>query len=175
MGWLKGKQQANKARKQEKDARANTDTATDEKPVKQPARFSRWTKEQRDAMTARARAQRRYTMRWRIMSGGPDHDINLDNPQVRIEWELCDIENLRLVYKGRHRDEFLNKLPPECRAVYFEKDPDGKTYASEVESPAFFLGLLRGMGILIRGDKKSIEQLLKELDEQKTAENETTA
>lgn len=173
MGWLKGKQQAKQARKREKDAGVKTDTPDAEKAVKQPSRFSRWTQSQRDAMTARARTRPRYVARWRLMSGGPDCEIDLNNPQVRLEWELCDIENLRLVYKGRRTSEFLSQLPPECRALYYEKDPDGKTYAETVENPRFFMGFLRGMGILIKGDKRATDQLLKEIEEQEKAENVT--
>lgn len=173
MGWLKGKQQAKQARKREKDAGVKDDTPKEETPAKQPARFSRWTQSQRDAMTARARSSARYTARWRIMSGGPDHEIDLNNPQVRLEWELCDVDNLRMVYKGRRTSEFLSTLPPECRALYYEKDPDGKTYAETVEKPQFFIGFLKALGILRRGNKKEIEDLLKEIEEQEKAENET--
>lgn len=172
MGWLKGKQQAKQARKREKDAGVKDDTPKEETPAKQPARFSRWTQSQRDNMTMHARTRPRNVVRWRIMSGGPDHEIDLNQPQVRLEWELCDIDNLRLVYRGRHTDEFLNKLPPECRTLYYEKDPDGKTYAETVENPRFFAGFLKGIGILVKGDKKAVEQLLKEIDEADKAETE---
>lgn len=171
MGWLKGREQRQGARKQEKELRGSVTPAPTEKPAKRPVRFSRWTQEQRDTMTAKARAK--YLTRWAIMSGGSvDSPINYDQPQIKLEWELCDVDNLKLVYKGRNRDEFLGKLPPECRALYFEKDKDGKSYQETIEKPAFFIGFLKALGILRRGDKKEIEDILRQFDEVKP-EDET--
>lgn len=173
MGWIKGKQQALKARKNEKaDSPQPVDRPEDgTRPRGARARFSRWTQEQRDTMTARARAS--YMQRWRIMSGGLDHEIDYNNPQIELEFMLCDVDNIRLVYKGRHRDEFLAKLSPGAKDMYFTADPDGKTYAEYVEKPAFIRGLLRAMGVMIRGNDREIEKLLKELDEQNKAIDET--
>ena len=168
MGWLKGKQQAKKASKQKR-----ADTPIEDQTVKEPSRFSEWSQARRDAITMRARSSARYIARWRIMSGGPDCEIDFNNPQIRLEWELCDIDNLRLIYKGRHTSEFLDHLPPECRTLYYQKDPDGKTYAETVENPRFFIGFLKGLGILRRGNQKELEELLKQIDEQEKAENET--
>lgn len=170
MGFFKGKGQRQGARKQEKDKRPVSEVAPPDDSVKRDSwRFSRWTQEQRDKMTAHARAQR--AKRWAIMSGDINGPINYQDPQIEIEYQLSDIDNLRLVYKGRHRDEFLAKLSPDAQKMYFEKDPDGKTYQETVEDPKFFRGFLSGIGILVRGDKKEIEKLLKELDEQNNAEN----
>lgn len=169
MGWIKGRQQRQGARRQEKDAHGYTGPAPAPEGVKTPPkRYSRWTQEQKDKMTAHARAQR--ARRWAIMSGDPNGPINYQDPQIEIEYQLSDVENLRLVYKGRHRDEFLAKLSPDAQKMYFERDPDGKTYQETVENPRFFAGFLRGIGILLRGNEKEIEQLLKELDEQADAE-----
>lgn len=165
MGFLKGRGQRKGQQKQQKDAHGYTGTVkAPEGPQAPPRRFSRWTQEQRDKMTARARMQR--MKRWAIMSGDPNGPINYEDPQIEIEYQLSDIENLRLVYKGRHRDEFLSKLSPDAQKMYFERDPDGKTYQETVEDPKFFRGFLQGIGIFIRGDEKQIKQLLEELDEQ---------
>lgn len=165
MGFFKGRGQRQGARKQEKRAQGTEQHAEGPEPVERaPRRFSRWSQEQRDRMTAHARAQRMH--RWAIMSGDPNGPINYQDPQIEIEYQLSDIDNLRLVYKGRHRDEFLAKLSPDAQKMYFEKDPDGKTYQETVEDPSFFKGFLSAIGVLVRGDQKQIEQLLKELDEQ---------
>ena len=167
MGWFKGRGQRQGARKQEKALRGSVTPAPEEKPVKPPRRFSKWTQEQRDDMTAKARAQ--YMRRWAIMSGGSvDSPINYDDPQIKLEWELCDVDNLRLIYKGRHRDEFLAKLSPECRALYFEKDDNGQSYQETLEKPGFFIGFLKAIGIIRRGDKKEIEDLIRQFDDTTT-------
>lgn len=125
-------------------------------------KIKKWGEEWNARITARARSNPKYTTRWRIMSGRQDIDLN--NPQVRIEWELCDIQNAKLVYKGRHTEEFLQKLPPECKKMYYAVDSEGHSYAEMVENPKFFMGLLKGMGILKRGNKKEIEKLLLECE-----------
>ena len=67
-----------------------------------------------DSKTAMVRA--RYIDRWNGMCGGK---YTLEHPVVHLEWELCDLNNQRLLMKGK-REEFFEraKLNAAEREIY---------------------------------------------------------
>lgn len=87
-----------------------------------------------------------------------DEDVDFTNPTVLISWELCDLRNMRLIYKGRHRDEFLNKLPEYARTYYYKPMVDGSTF-QDLEKPEVFRAL---MGNFKKMMGKAVKKLRKE-------------
>lgn len=67
-----------------------------------------------DTKTAMVRA--RYIDRWNEMCGGK---YTLEHPVVHVEWELCDLNNQRLLMKGK-REEFFERahLTEEEKQIY---------------------------------------------------------
>lgn len=87
-----------------------------------------------------------------------DEDIDYSNPIVLISWELCDLRNMRLIYKGRHREEFLNRLPEGAREFYFIPMEDGGSFL-DLEKPKVFKTL---MGNFKKTMWKAVKKLRKE-------------
>lgn len=103
-----------------------------------------------------ARNDPRIKAEWRkACNVEKDEDIDYSNPIVLVSWELCDLRNMRLIYKGRHREEFLNKLPEGAREVYFMPMEDGSTFL-DLEKPEVFRALMGNF-------KKTVKKLLKKL------------
>ena len=78
-----------------------------------------------DQKTAVVRA--RYVDRWNEMCGGK---YTLDHPVVHLEWELCDLNNQRLLMKGK-REEFFTraKLNDSEKQIYLTgTDGNGDPY-----------------------------------------------
>lgn len=91
-------------------------------------------------------ARTKYHARWMEMSGcNHPNMINYDIPTIELEVALCDVRNLRLIRKGRHRDEFLATLSPEARKVYSEAvDGDGNRY-TDLENPKVLRSMITGI------------------------------
>ena len=79
-----------------------------------------------DQRTAMVRA--RYVDRWNQMCGG---QYTLDNPVVKLEWELCDMVNQQLLMKGK-REEFFEraKLSDIEKEIYLTGMCDGEPYTT---------------------------------------------
>lgn len=79
-----------------------------------------------DQRTAMVRA--RYIDRWNQMCGG---QYTLDNPVVKLEWELCDMVNQQLLMKGK-REEFFEraKLNDIEKEIYLTGMCDGEPYTT---------------------------------------------
>lgn len=78
-----------------------------------------------DQRTAVVRA--RYIDRWNELCGGK---YTLEHPVVHLEWELCDLNNQKLLMKGK-RDEFFDraKLTDAEKEIYLNgKDSAGDPY-----------------------------------------------
>lgn len=78
-----------------------------------------------DTKTAMVRA--RYIDRWNEMCGGK---YTLEHPVVHLEWELCDLNNQRLLMKG-NREEFFARahLTEEEKQIYLTgTDNSGEPY-----------------------------------------------
>lgn len=87
-----------------------------------------------------------------------DEDIDYSNPIVIISWELCDLRNIKLIYKGRHREKFLSKLPEGVRDFYFIPMEDGGSFL-DLEKPKVFKTL---MGNFKKSLRKTVKKLKKE-------------
>lgn len=78
-----------------------------------------------DSKTAMVRAK--YLDRWNEMCGGK---YTLEHPVVHLEWELCDLNNQRLLMKGK-REEFFARahLTEEEKQIYLTgTDNSGEPY-----------------------------------------------
>ena len=78
-----------------------------------------------DSKTAMVRA--RYIDRWNGMCGGK---YTLEHPVVHLEWELCDLNNQRLLMKGEREEFFARaKLTDEEKEIYLHgTDGNGDPY-----------------------------------------------
>lgn len=98
-----------------------------------------------DFYMATARNDARLKAEWReACAVSRDEDIDYDNPVVRMTYDLCDIRNLKMIYKGRHREEFLARYPPEYREYYFMRFEDGSSI-SDMEHPSVFKAMMRNV------------------------------
>ena len=50
-------------------------------------------------------------------------EIAFDDPEISLEWKLCDPANIVLIQSTRTRQKFIDGLTPEERA-YLCSDPD---------------------------------------------------
>lgn len=91
-------------------------------------------------------AYEQYYPRWRaICEVDTNDEIDYTNPQVDIESKLCDPRNLKMIRKGRHTEDFLKLLSSdEARALYYEKDENGKSYA-DLEDSRVFRQIINGI------------------------------
>lgn len=94
---------------------------------------------------ATAQAHRKYYKRWMELSYC--HTPNLikwDDPQISLEAKLCDPRNLRLIRKGRHREEFLAILTDEEKDLYLNfVGSDGIRY-TDLEDPHILRDTIKG-------------------------------
>ena len=99
-----------------------------------------------DAMDkAQAEAMKKYIPRWMELSGcNHPNLIHWDDPQITLEYKLCDLRNLKLIRKGKHTDQFLELLTPEERDIYLNLEGyDGKKY-TDLEDGALLIELVKG-------------------------------
>lgn len=98
-----------------------------------------------DFYASTCRADPRIKAEWREACGVKTNDeIDYNNPVVEISYQLCDLRNMKLIYKGRHREEFLEKLSPEARIAYFQPFDDGGSFL-DCEHPSVFKGLMHNL------------------------------
>lgn len=92
------------------------------------AAFGDWTddKEEKVAMQARMK----FASRWMEECGAAEiKDIDMNNPQIALEWKLCHPGVLRALKNEKSREEFLSTLTPEELDVYMNKtDEKGASY-----------------------------------------------
>ena len=95
---------------------------------------------------ATAKAQYKYYPRWMELSFcNTPKLIKWDDPQISLEAKLCDPRNLRLIRKGRHRDEFLEILTDEEKDLYLNfVGYDNKRYM-DLEDPKILRDTLKGI------------------------------
>ena len=93
-----------------------------------------------------AQAHKKYYKRWMELSYC--HTPNLikwGDPQISLEAKLCDPRNLRLIRKGRHREEFLAILTDEEKDLYLNFEGyDGFRY-TDLEEPHILRDTIKGV------------------------------
>lgn len=86
-----------------------------------------------DAMTAQVRSE--FLQDWaditterygRIVKS--TDDIEWDDPQIQIEWRLCDARTLLSLKDPETRAKTLATFSPDMLAVYYAKGDDGAHY-----------------------------------------------
>lgn len=111
-----------------------------------------------------AKAYEKYYARWRAICEVETNDeIDYKNPQVEIESKLCDPRNLKMIRKGRRTDDFLRLLSTdEARALYYEKDDKGQSYA-DLEHPRVLRQVINGIRQRIKS-RRDIARALREYE-----------
>lgn len=104
---------------------------------------------------ATAQAQKKYYPRWMELSFcNTPNLIKWDDPQISLEAKLCDIRNLRLIRKGKRRDEFLAILTDEEKDLYLNfVGYDNKRYM-DLEDPHILRDTIGGVKQAIRDAKR---------------------
>ena len=92
------------------------------------AAFGDWSDDQHEKMVMQARMK--FADRWMEESGVTEvKDIDMSNPQISLEWKLCDPAVLRDLKNEGTRQRFLDTLTPEELDVYMNKvDEHGASY-----------------------------------------------
>ena len=92
------------------------------------AAFGDWSDDQHEKMVMQARMK--FAERWMEESGVTEiKDIDMNNPQISLEWKLCDPAILRDLKNEETRQRFLATLTPEELDVYMNKvDENGTSY-----------------------------------------------
>lgn len=88
----------------------------------------------------------RHLTRWK-QACNVSHPSKIDYtvPLVELESQLCDIRKLKMIRKGKHRDEFLALLSPEAQDLYLNAvDGDGHRY-TDLEDPSVLRSMIAGM------------------------------
>ena len=136
---------------------------------------------------ATAENQRKHYKRW--MEGSNCHTprfIKWDDPQISLECKLCDPRNLKLIRKGRHREEFFKICSPEEIDIYLNAvGLNGEKY-TDLEDPHIIRDLIKGVKTAFRDAKhkrgeeltpeeeKAIDGLLEDDEGDDTVENQET-
>lgn len=105
----------------------------------------------------------KHYKRW--MEGSYCHTpklIKWDDPQISLEVKLCDPRNLRLIKKGRHRDEFFSICTDEEIDIYLHGvPPEYKDYTC-LEDPHILRDLVHGVKEQYREAKKRRKETFSE-------------
>ena len=90
--------------------------------------FGDWGEDQREKVAMQARLK--FMPRWMEECGVDDwHDIDYTNPQIHLEWILCDPGILRELTREGGRDKLFEMLTEEEKDVYLNKtDEKGAHY-----------------------------------------------
>lgn len=90
--------------------------------------FGDWTADKQEKVAMQARMK--FADRWMKESGVTEiKDIDMNNPQISLEWKLCDPAALRALKNETERQKFLDTLTPEELDVYMNKtDENGASY-----------------------------------------------
>lgn len=137
-----------------------------------------WLTRQREKVTeksenaldrARYEASKKYHRRWMIISGcNHPNMIDYSIPQIELEYALCDMVNIKLIRKGKRREEFLAQLSPEAQGLYLNAvDEDGNRY-TDLENPHVLRSLIAGIkqawrekrGVLTPDEENALNGLL---------------
>ena len=91
-------------------------------------------------------AHKKFYPRWERYSGCNHHNlIHWDDPQISLEAKLCDPRNLRLIKKGKHREEFFAILSEEEKHIYLTMcDEDGHRY-TDLEDGGLLKSIIAGI------------------------------
>lgn len=87
----------------------------------------------RDKVAFQARAEKLSLWMWRTeqLTGEPCtsyEQVAWDDPQIHLEWLLCDPANLFALTKPKKRDKFLATLSDAERELYYTVDENGDSY-----------------------------------------------
>lgn len=90
--------------------------------------FGDWGDDQKEKIAMQARAK--FMPRWMEECGVTDwHDIDYKNPQIHLEWILCDPAVLKDLQNEGGRDRLFQMLTEEEQDVYLNKtDEKGAHY-----------------------------------------------
>lgn len=116
---------------------------------------------------ATAQAHRKYYKRWMELSYC--HTPNLikwDDPQISLEAKLCDPRNLRLIKKGRRREEFLAILTDEEKDLYLNFVGYNDFRYTDLEEPHILRDTIKGIREQWREAKRKIGEDLTPEEEQ---------
>lgn len=84
--------------------------------------------------------------------------IKWDDPQISLTCKLCDIRNLKLIRKGKHRDEFLAILTDEERDLYLNHvGYDGVRY-TDLEDGSVLSDMVKGIKEMWKESRKKGKQ-----------------
>lgn len=126
-------------------------------------------------------AHKKYYPRWERYSGCNHHNlIHWDDPQISLEAKLCDPRNLRLIRKGKRRDEFFAILSEEEKHIYLTMcDEDGHRY-TDLEDGGVLRGMISGIKQAWKDRRKGKmtpeeEQMLDSMLEDEEEEDATTS
>lgn len=101
------------------------------------AAFGDWTADQQSKIAMEAKLKKTRKLdgkslidRWMEESGVTEvKDIDMSNPQISLEWKLCDPAALRDLKDETARAKFFETLTPEELDVYMNKtDENGASY-----------------------------------------------
>lgn len=110
----------------------------------------------RVASGARAKYLDRWMERTAEITGEPCTDpdkILYDDPQISLEWKICDPRNLRMIMSGRG-DEFAATLTDAERDLWYNYvDEDGERY-SDLAKRSVARDTLAGLNPLKKRKKK---------------------
>lgn len=90
--------------------------------------FGDWSEDKHEQMVMQSRMK--FAERWMLESGVTEiKDIDMTNPQISLEWKLCDPAALKALKNEESRARFLATLTPEELDVYMNKvDENGASY-----------------------------------------------
>lgn len=90
--------------------------------------FGDWSDDQREQMVMQARLK--FANRWMEESGVAEiKDIDMTNPQISLEWKLCDPAVLKDLQRPGGRERLFETLTDEEKDVYLNKtDENGAHY-----------------------------------------------
>ena len=135
-------QGTNETYQQEKEERQKTEekeekhifTRTRAWMKKTQMAFKDFTDDQKEKEAMKARAE--FIPRW-MEEAGVDkwEDMNfVKNPQIHLEYELCDPGILRALQEPGGRELLFQRLTEEEQYIYLnEKGSEGRTYAEDLE------------------------------------------
>lgn len=105
-----------------------------------------------------------YLAEWRRLSKVTrNEDIDYTIPQIELETKLCDMRNLKLIRKGRRRDDFLAILSSEAQNLYLHgKDSAGTPYI-QLEHPSVLKSMVHKLKA--RWKKDYHEDMPKEVED----------
>lgn len=112
----------------------------------------------------KAISEPKFQAEWRRLSKVTrNEDIDYTIPRIELETKLCDLRNLRLIRKGRHRDEFLAILSPEAQEIYLHGRDSAGTPYMQLEHPSVLKSMVHKLKA--RWKKDYHEDMPKEVED----------